>query len=75
MMPLAATYARVSLDKQVDNFSLPSQRDAMLKLAREKGYQVPPEFQFVDAGLSGGEADRPAFVALREAICRTASER
>lgn len=65
---VAATYARVSLDRQVDNFSLPSQRESMLKLAREKGYHVPHELEFVDEGLLGGEADRPGFVALREAV-------
>jgi site-specific DNA recombinase len=68
MKPQAATYARVSLPGQKENFSLPSQRDSMLKLAREKGYDVPPDLQFVDEGLLGGEADRPAFVKLRETI-------
>jgi hypothetical protein len=31
----AAIYSRVSLEQQADNFSLPSQRRAMLKLAAE----------------------------------------
>jgi hypothetical protein len=35
---IAASYARASLDQQKDNFSLPSQRRAMLKLASEQGY-------------------------------------
>jgi site-specific DNA recombinase len=65
---IAATYARVSLDKQKDNFSLPSQRRAMLKLAQEKGYRVPSEYEFVDDGYLGGEMDRPAFTRMREAV-------
>ena len=66
--PTACTYARVSLDQQTDNFSLPSQRRAMLKLAEEKGYHVPPEFEFVDGGCLGGEMDRPEFVRMRAAV-------
>jgi site-specific DNA recombinase len=64
----AATYARVSLDKQKDNFSLPSQRRAMLKLAQEKGYRVPAEYEFIDDGFLSGEMDRPAFTRMREAV-------
>jgi DNA invertase Pin-like site-specific DNA recombinase len=69
MKPLriAATYARRSLDLG-DSFSIASQDRAMLKLAAEKGCRVPEEFRFVDDGGLGGEADRPAFVRLREAI-------
>jgi site-specific DNA recombinase len=66
--PIAATYGRVSLPGQVDNFSLSSQRRAMLALAAEKGYRVPREFEFVDEGCLGGEMDRPAFMRLREAV-------
>jgi site-specific DNA recombinase len=65
---IAATYSRVSLDKQKENFSLASQRRAMLKLAAEKGYHVPAEFEFVDDGYLGGEMDRPAFTRMREAV-------
>ena len=66
--PIAATYARVSLPGQTDNFSLPSQRRAMLKLAAEKGYRVPKEFEFVDGGCLGGEMDRPEFCRMRELV-------
>jgi site-specific DNA recombinase len=65
---IAATYARVSLPGQTDNFSLPSQRRAMLKLAAEKGYRVPKEFEFVDGGCLGGEMDRPEFCRMRELV-------
>jgi site-specific DNA recombinase len=68
MKPIAATYARVSLDKQADNFSLPSQRRAMLAYAREKGYETSKEFEFLDPGGLGGEIDRPGLVALRAAV-------
>jgi site-specific DNA recombinase len=68
MKPTAATYSRVSLPGQADNFSLPSQRRAMLKLASEKGYMVPPELQFTDEGGLGGEIDRPGLTSLRAAV-------
>lgn len=66
--PAAAIYSRVSLDKQKENFSLPSQRRASLTLAAEKGYRVPKEFEFTDDGFLGGEMDRPAFTRMRAAI-------
>ena len=68
MKPIAATYRRVSLDLQKDNFSLASQRHAMLKLAAERGYRVPSELEVADDGYLGGEMDRPAFTRLREAV-------
>ena len=40
----------------------------MMKLAAEKGYQVPPEFEFVDGGCLGGEMDRPEFCRMRELV-------
>jgi site-specific DNA recombinase len=67
MKPTAAVYSRVSLEQQADNFSLASQRRAMLKLAAEKGFTVPKEFEFSDPGGLGGEIDRPGLTALRAA--------
>ncbi len=40
----------------------------MMKLAAEKGYHVPPEFEFVDGGCLGGEMDRPQFCRMRELV-------
>ena len=66
MKPLAGIYARVSLEEQAQNFSLPSQQRECRRLAAEKGYRVTEATVFVDDGL-GGELDRVALTRLREA--------
>jgi site-specific DNA recombinase len=65
--PVCALYARVSTDQQADKYSLPSQLAAMRKYAAERGYRISEEFTFVD-DYSGASLDRPALIALREAV-------
>jgi len=65
-MNYAAIYSRVSLPGQTDNYSLDSQRRAMLKLAKERGFAVPAEFQITDPGMLGGELDRPGLTRIRD---------
>jgi len=62
-----AAYLRVSTRGQSgeDKFGLPSQRASIATFCEANGYEVVAEF--VDAGVSGVKADRPAFVRLLEA--------
>jgi site-specific DNA recombinase len=65
-MMTAATYTRIShLDQS--KYSLPSQREACLKLAAERGYRTSDEFCFCDDGGLSTELDRAALTSLREA--------
>ena len=64
----AALYSRVSSTEQVSNNSLPSQKRAMRTFAADKGYTIPDDFVFVDAGFSGAVLDRTALSKLREAV-------
>jgi site-specific DNA recombinase len=62
---LAAIYARVSLDEQVEQYSLPSQLRAMREFAQQKNYATPDNYEFVDDGYLGGDLDRPELERLR----------
>ena len=66
-MKLAAIYARVSTKRQVQEKTIESQVAALLKFAGEQGYQVPPEHQFIDQGVSGAILMRPGLERLRNA--------
>jgi site-specific DNA recombinase len=66
--PMAAVYARVSLEEQASNYSLASQVRGCRKLAAEKGFAVSDDAVFVDPGFSGSEFDRPALTRLRDAV-------
>jgi len=66
----AARYARVSTDKQVEKYGLPSQIEALKKRCLEKGWTLVldgDEDAFTDDGYSGAELDRPALNRLRQA--------
>ncbi len=65
--PLAAIYARVSLEEQASNYSLPSQVRDCKKLAAEKGFATSDNTTFIDRGGLGGELDRVALTRLRDA--------
>jgi site-specific DNA recombinase len=65
-----ALYARVSTDRQVEKFGIPSQIEALRKRCREKN--LIPLFDedsgaFIDDGYSGAELDKPALNRLRQA--------
>ena len=66
----AALYARVSTDKQVEKYGIPSQIEALKKRCGERDWA--PVFDgdkgaFIDEGFSGTELDRPALNRLRQA--------
>ena len=66
MTKIAAIYARVSSDRQKESGTIASQTDALRKLARRRGYVVPPEWVFEDDGYSGAHLDRPGLEAVRD---------
>ncbi|GAA3020212.1 recombinase family protein [Microbacterium dextranolyticum] len=55
----AAYYARVSTDLQVDNTSLPEQREICEAAIKSRGWELVNAY--VDEGLSGTDATRPAW--------------
>lgn len=65
---LAALYARVSTTDQADKgYSLPTQIEACLVLARQEGYCVPETHIFVD-DYTGTTLNRPQLAHLRELV-------
>lgn len=55
----AAYYARVSTDLQVDNTSLPEQREICEATIKARGWELVGAY--VDEGLSGTDSNRPAW--------------
>jgi site-specific DNA recombinase len=64
---IAAMYARVSMDEQVQNFSLDSQIRRMLQYAQVNGFTVPEEYIFRE-DFSGMRIDRPELTQLRKLV-------
>jgi site-specific DNA recombinase len=65
---VAAIYARVSTTDQADEgWSLPTQLEACLALAREQGYTVPESHIFQD-DYTGTSLHRPQFTKLRDLV-------
>ncbi|MGO5116480.1 recombinase family protein [Candidatus Avoscillospira sp. LCP25S3_F1] len=61
---IAAAYIRVSTADQTE-YSPDAQRHAIEKWAGEHGYLLPPQYIYVDEGISGRTAEkRPAFQAM-----------
>jgi len=61
----AALYLRVSTNRQVDNdLSIPDQRQQAAAFCKARGWEVAAEF--VDAGLSGTDENRPELQRLLE---------
>ena len=70
----AAIYCRVSTSGQAENgTSLESQRQACLNLASERGYEVPPEYVFME-DWSGADLDRPKLERARELVRGTLAQ-
>jgi DNA invertase Pin-like site-specific DNA recombinase len=64
----AASYARVSTDKQTEKYGIPSQIEALKKRYLEKDWTPVLDGDkdaFIDDGYSGTELDRPALNRLR----------
>ena len=60
---ICATYTRVSLEDQVENYSLSSQARAGAEYVTQKGYTLVENL--CDDGYSGADLDRPALTKLR----------
>ena len=61
-----ALYARVSSDKQEQEATIQSQREALRRHAGDKGYNVVSEF--LDDGHSGATLQRPGLDRLRDLV-------
>ena len=68
MQKTAAIYARVSSDRQKEEGTIASQREALLEHAKAQGLLVPPEWVFEDEGYSGTVLARPALERLRDLV-------
>lgn len=73
-MRRAALYARVSTRRQEEEATIESQLAQLLAYAEEKGYELPPERQFVDQAISGKYLARPGLDRLRDAALTGAFE-
>jgi site-specific DNA recombinase len=65
---IAAIYARVSSEDQARGYSIPTQIEACLALAKREGYAVPDGHIFVDEGITGTTLDRPALRRVRDLV-------
>src|SRR4051794_36660599 len=71
----AAAYYRMSTDKPTQEDSIPRQRDDLRRFATEQGYDLVPEREYEDAGISGGKTDnRDGWLRMREDATRGAFE-
>jgi len=66
MKKTAAIYARVSSDRQKEEGTIGSQREALLEYAKAHQLTVPPEWIFEDEGYSGAVLARPGLERLRD---------
>lgn len=66
MQAIAALYARVSTAQQEQEATIESQVATLEAYAADKGYQLQPEFYFLDQAVSGAKLMRPALDRLRD---------
>ena len=67
-MKQAAMYVRVSSQQQKEEQTIESQKALLLQYAREKGFEIDPEWIFEDNGVSGSSLARPALDKLRDLV-------
>ena len=65
-MKQAAMYVRVSTQQQKECATIESQKVNLLRHAKEKGFEIHPEWIFEDNGFSGSKLARPALDKLRD---------
>jgi site-specific DNA recombinase len=65
MSIIAALYARVSTTAQEEEATIDSQVAAIEGYMKQKGYELPTEFYFLDKAVSGARLERPALDRLR----------
>jgi len=75
MKRTAAIYARVSSDRQKEEGTIGSQREALLAYAQAQELTVPPEWIFQDEGYSGAVLTRPGLERLRDLVAEGQVER
>jgi site-specific DNA recombinase len=63
-----AIYIRWSTDDQGDGTTLEVQQEACELFVRSQGWVAQQELTFIDDGCSGGNLNRPAVTALRQAV-------
>jgi site-specific DNA recombinase len=66
MKQVAAVYARVSTLQQEQEATIESQVAAIESYAHAQGYQLLPEYYFLDQAVSGAQLARPALDRLRD---------
>ena len=65
-MKTAAIYARVSGDQQPRDNTIASQTEALVAIARERGYSVSADRIFEDCGFTGAFLERPGLERVRD---------
>lgn len=69
--PKVALYARVSTDRQAEQYGLDAQCRLLKDKAQAAGYEIVRDDAhelFIDDGYSGGDTDRPALTRLRAQV-------
>ena len=66
MKQIAAVYARVSTLQQEQEATIESQVAAIESYAQAQGYQLLPEYYFLDQAVSGAQLARPGLDRLRD---------
>jgi site-specific DNA recombinase len=66
MKQIAAVYARVSTLQQEQEATIESQVAAIESYAQGQGYQLLPEYYFLDQAVSGAQLERPGLDRLRD---------
>ena len=69
-MKRAALYARVSTRRQEHEGTIESQIASLKDYATQHGYEIMPDYQFLDQGISGAVLVRPGLERLRDAAYR-----
>lgn len=65
-MKTAAIYTRVSSERQREEQTIGSQREALIEYAHSEGYLVADQWIFQDEGYSGASLVRPGLERLRD---------
>ncbi|MTO65309.1 recombinase family protein, partial [Turicibacter sanguinis] len=65
-MMKVALYARVSTEQQIENYSIPLQKERIRAFCMAKGWSEIVEY--VDGGYSGSNLNRPALQQLKQDI-------
>ena len=67
MAPIVALYARVSTQRQAKEATIDSQIAEIQAYAHQHQYDIAPEHEYLDPGVSGARLPRPGLDRLRDA--------